>query len=68
MNTGIYFNGKVYYRTPQGIEVYIVINRHEWWAEARQEVLFELIDGKAFIKKLGEVKSPQYVESYCGEF
>ena len=77
MNTGIYFNGKVYYRTPMvdslsegaqsigGLEVYELLNIHDWWADPCQEVLFEVVNGRAFVRGLGDKKPFDYAKKYC---
>jgi len=87
MKKGIFFNQKVYYRTPKfnvlsggnwkkgwsgtktigGLQELEPINLHEWWAQSCQEVMFEIVDGKAFIKQLGKKKTPDYVQRYCSE-
>lgn len=41
-----------------------VINIDEWWPHANQEVKFEIQEGKAIIKSLGEKKTNDYVERY----
>lgn len=75
MKKGIYFAGKIYHRylinnddwKKGTIESYDVINRHEWWVDSCQEVTFEITNGKAYIKKLGELKPFEYARQYCYE-
>ena len=54
-------------KTIGGIKSYEPINLHEWWAESCQEVFFEIRDGKAFIKQLGERRDHEYAKRYCSE-
>lgn len=50
-----------------GLKVYDFGNRMEWWPQPNQQVHFELIEGKAHIRKLGEVMDIEYCERYCND-
>jgi len=72
MTKGIYNGGKVYQReqnnlslTKKKINIYEALNTYEWWVVPCQEVYFEVVNNKAYIKQLGDKKTPEYTEQYC---
>lgn len=72
MNKGIYNDGKVFFRTQKNeilregkINIYEALNTYEWWVVPCQEVYFEVVNNKAYIKQLGDKKTPEFAEKYC---
>jgi len=59
---GIYKDEKVHSKDTN--TSYDVDNPLEWWPNSRQEVDFEIINGRASIKKLGKI----YKESEINDF
>lgn len=69
--TGIYRGGKVYYRWTGtksfggDLEKYDVINVLDWWPSSNQEVDFEIISGKAMIRRLGKIYDQETADILC---
>lgn len=72
---GIYRDSKIHTHEPAlhtfgslDYVVYDVERTLDWWPKANQEVEFELLNGKAIIKSLGNILKPVEADIYCRSF